>query len=175
MLRKGVLTVVVLLAILVLVGCEGPEPTVSPLTPPAPPHAVGIEGGPVVAAQAQQEGDPELTAGIIAAVMAGIISLLLEVVPGLAKKWETVEDTWKRLVFLVGCLVIPLALVGLGCLGLSLGVKPPVCGKDGVVMAIRLGFLAYYISQGTYAMISKALRMRRKRVEAQRRKARGSA
>ena len=158
MLRKGVLTVVVLLAILVLVGCEGPEPTVSPLTPPAPPHAGGIEGA---AVQAQQEEDPELTAEIIAAVLAGIISLALEVVPGLAEKWQTVGDTWKRLVFLVGCLLIPLALVGLGCAGITLGVKPPVCGKDGVVMAIRLGFVAYFASQVTYTVVSKAVRAKR--------------
>ena len=157
--KKGVLTVVVLLAILVVVGCKGPEPTVSPLAAP---------GGPVVAAQAQEE-DPELTAEIIAAVMAGIISLMLEVVPGLAEKWQTVGDTWKRLVFLVGCLLIPLALVGLGCAGITLGVKPPVCGKDGVVMAIRLGFVAYFASQAVYTVIGKAARA--KRIEARRYKA----
>jgi len=151
MLRKGVLMVVVLLTILVLVACVGPEPTVSPLAAP----------GPVVATQAQQEEDPELTAEIIAAVMAGIISLALEVVPGLAEKWQTVGDTWKRLVFLVGCLLIPLALVGLGCAGITLGVKPPVCGKDGVVMAIRLGFVAYFASQVTYTVVSKAVRAKR--------------
>jgi len=164
MLRKGVLTVVVLLAILVLIGCEGPEPTVSPLAAP---------GGPMVAAQAQQEGDPELTAGIIAAVMAGIISLALEVVPGLAEKWQTVGDTWKRLVFLVGCLLIPLALVGLGCAGISLGARAPGCDKAGVVMAIRLGFVAYVASQLTYVVVGKPVR--RARIESRRRKARGLA
>lgn len=152
--KKGiVMAAVVLIAlVLVLVGCEGPEPTVSPLAAP---------GGPMVAAQAQQaqqEGDPELTAEIIAAVLAGIMSLALEVVPGLAERWQTVSATWKRLIFLVGCLVIPLALVGLGCLGLSLGVKAPACGKDGVVMAIRLGFVAYFASQATYAVIGKVER-----------------
>jgi len=161
--KKGiVMAAVVLIAlVLVLVGCEGPEPTVSPLAAPG--------GGPVVAAQVQQEEDPELSAEIIAAVMAGIISLALEVVPGLAQKWQTVGDTWKRLVFLVGCLLIPLALVGLGCAGITLGVKPPACGKDGVVMAIRLGFVAYFASQVTYTVISKAVRA--KRVEARRYKA----
>jgi len=160
--KKGiVMAAVVLIAlVLVLVGCKGPEPTVSPLAVP---------GGPVVAAQAQQEEDPELSAEIITAVMAGIISLALEVVPGLAQKWQTFGDTWKRLVFLVGCLLIPLALVGLGCAGITLGVKPPACGKDGVVMAIRLGFVAYFASQVTYTVISKAVRA--KRVEARRYKA----
>ena len=159
--KKGVVMVAVLIAlVLVLVGCVGPEPTVSPLAAPG--------DGPVVAAQAQEE-DPELSAEIIAAVMAGIISLMLEVVPGLAEKWQTVGDTWKRLVFLVGCLLIPLALVGLGCAGITLGVKPPVCGKDGVVMAIRLGFVAYFASQAVYTVIGKAARA--KRVEARRYKA----
>lgn len=151
--KKGVVMVAVLIAlVLVLVGCEGPEPTISPLAAP---------GGPVVAAQAQQEGDPELTSEIIAAVLAGIMSLALEVVPGLAERWQTVSGTWKRLVFLVGCLVIPLALVGLGCVGITVGVKPPACGKDGVVMAIRLGFVAYFASQAVYAVVGKAARAKR--------------
>jgi len=88
----------------------------------------------------------------IAAGVAVVVSLLLEVVPGLAEWWEEVAPTWKRLGWLVGCLVLPLVVLGLGCAGLDLGVSAPACNADGVLIALRLGFAAYFAGQATYGV-----------------------
>lgn len=141
MYRKiGWLVVLVLVVAVLLAGCEG-EP------------ADGV---------AYQEGDgngaEEMTAEYIAAAVAVVVSLLLEVVPGLAEKWNTLDETYKRLAWLAGCLLIPLAIVGAGCAGLDLGVVSPGCDVNGAVEALTVGFAAYFASQVTYSVASKRVR-----------------
>ena len=151
-----VLMFVVTVATLVLVGCvEEPTPTVSPIATPG----AGLQVVPVRAA-AQQDS---LTAEVVAAVVTAVISILLEVVPGLAKEWDKIDSTYKRLAWLVGCLVVPLAVLGAGCLGLDLGVVAPACDKQGAVEALRVGFAAYFTGQATFAVIGHAIREKRKR------------
>ncbi|HUX76117.1 MAG TPA: hypothetical protein VMY40_05690 [Anaerolineae bacterium] len=151
---SAVLTVVVL--VILLVGCvEEPTPTVSPIATPG----VRLQVVPVWAA-AQQES---LTAEVVAAVVTAVISILLEVVPGLADKWGNIDSTYKRLAWLIGCLVVPLAILGAGCLGLDLGVVSPACDKQGAVEAFRVGFAAYFTGQVTFAVVGQAIRKQRKR------------
>jgi len=151
---SAVLTVVVL--VILLVGCvEEPTPTVSPIATPE----AGPQGVPV---RAVAEQDP-LTAEVVAAVMTAIISILLEVIPGLAEEWGKIDSTYKRLAWLVGCLVVPLAILGAGCLGLDLGVVAPACDKQGAVEAFRVGFAAYFTGQATFAVVGHAIRAKRKR------------
>jgi len=111
-------------------------------------------------AAAQQES---LTAEVVAAVVTAVISILLEVVPGLADKWGNIDSTYKRLAWLIGCLVVPLAILGAGCLGLDLGVVSPACDKQGAVEAFRVGFAAYFTGQVTFAVVGQAIRKQRKR------------
>ena len=96
-----------------------------------------------------------MTAGWIWATVAAVVSLLLEVVPGLAKWWAGLDDTQRRLGWLIGCLAIPLVLVGAGCVGVDLGVVAPACDWQGVVEALKLGFAAYFAGQAMYALVGK--------------------
>ena len=146
--------------VVLLAGCvEEPTPTVSPI---ATPEAPGLQVVPVRAAAAAPAQD-SLTAEVVAAVVTAVISILLEVVPGLAKEWDKIDSTYKRLAWLVGCLVVPLAVLGAGCLGLDLGVVAPACDKQGAVEALRVGFAAYFTGQATFAVIGHAIREKRKR------------
>jgi len=146
--------IVVVAALLLLVGCEDdPTPTPSPLATPE------AEGAVQVIQVRRQAAEPEpLTAEVIAAVLAGLISVLLEVVPGLAAKWEKIDSTYKRLAWLIGCLVIPLAVLGAGCLGLDLGVIAPACDQQGAIEALKIGFAAYFAGQATYTVVGQAIR-----------------
>jgi hypothetical protein len=153
---KVAVLAVVVLAVVLLVGCvEEPTPTVSPIATPG----TGLQ---VVPVRAVADQGP-LTAEVVAAVVTAVISILLEVVPGLAKEWEKIDSTYKRLAWLVGCLVVPLAILGAGCLGLDLGVIAPACDKQGAVEALRVGFAAYFTGQVTFAVVGQAIRKQRKR------------
>ncbi|HUW08360.1 MAG TPA: hypothetical protein VM537_01465 [Anaerolineae bacterium] len=152
---KAVVLTGVVLAVVLLVGCVvEPTPTVSPIATPG----AELQVVPVRAA-AQQDS---LTAEVVAAVVTAVISILLEVVPGLAKEWDKIDSTYKRLAWLIGCLVVPLAILGAGCLGLDLGVTAPACDKQGAVEALRVGFAAYFTGQVTFAVVGQAIRKQRK-------------
>jgi len=139
--KVGWLVVLVMVVALLLAGCKSVGP------------ADGV---------AYQEGDgngaEELTAEYVAAAVAVVVSLLLEVVPGLAEQWNSLDETTKRLAWLAGCLVIPLAIVGAGCAGLDLGVIAPGCDAEGVVEALKVGFAGYFAGQVAYMVVSKRVR-----------------
>lgn len=92
-----------------------------------------------------------MTALWVSGVVATLISLALDLVPGLSEKWAGFSDETKRWGWLVGCLVVPLAVVGLCCLGpCYLGVA---CTADGVASALAIGAAAYIPSQGSHAAV----------------------
>ena len=97
---------------------------------------------------------PEWVAGIVGV----ILSLALEVVPGLAAKWQGLDSTWQRLAWLGGCVVVPLAVLGLGCAGVDVGMGGGECGVAGVVAALRVGFAAYFAGQMTYLAVGRGRR-----------------
>lgn len=151
--KKGewwtVVILVVLLAGLVLgvTACDGvPDPGESPL----------VAGVPVAA------GEPAgMTAEWILATLAAILSLALEVTPGLAVKWNVLDATVKRLIWLGGCLGVPLMILAAGCAGLDLGVLAPACCAEGVIESLQIGFAAFFGSQVTYAAVAKSIRKRK--------------
>ena len=96
----------------------------------------------------------------IAGMVAVVVSLLLEVVPGLSDWWDGLEATWRRLIWLGGSLAVPLVVLGAGCAGIDLGVTAPACDGPGVVKALEMGFAAYFAAQATYAIVSKPLGQR---------------
>jgi hypothetical protein len=149
---KAVLMLIAIVA-LILAGCEGPEPTVSPIA--TPQLTVVIMG------QAPAQEEP-LSAEIVAAVVAAVISILLEVVPGLAAVWGKVDPTYKRLTWLIGCLLVPMVVLGAGCIGLALGVVAPACDKQGIIMALKIAFVAYFAGQATFAVLGRAIRRRKR-------------
>ena len=165
------LLVVVLVALVLLVGCEvvTPTATVSPVATATVVSPVGtpvvimpVEGGEEFWDLVQQREEKDtMTAEWIAAGVGVLVSLLLEVVPGLAGWWEGLDGTWKRLGWLVLSLVLPLAVVGAGCAGLELGVDGPACDVNGAVEALKLGFVAYFAAQGTYATVGRVVRGKR--------------
>jgi len=137
----GILVVVLALLALSLVGCTGSAMAA------APP---GVQEG--------------MTTEWILAGLAAILSLALEVVPGLAVRWNVLDATIKRLVWLGGCLGIPLVILAAGCAGLDLGVLAPTCGAEGVIESLQIGFAAFFASQVTYAAVAKTIRKRKARL-----------
>ena len=100
----------------------------------------------------------DLTVSFVSGLVGAILSVLLEIVPGLNGWWAAQSDTTKRLGWLIGCLGIPLVMLGLVCLaGVDLGVVMPECGKDGVVQVILIGGSAYLGGQGSYAVVGKRI------------------
>ena len=168
-----VLVLVALVLAVVLVGCEVGTPTLSPVVTPT--MVVSVVGTPVSVDIMPVEGGEEfwdlvqqreeegvmMTGEWISAGVGVLISLLLEVVPGLAGWWEGLDGTWKRLGWLGLCLVLPLAVLGAGCAGLDLGVAGPACDVNGAVEALKLGFVAYFAAQGTYATVGRVVRGKR--------------
>jgi hypothetical protein len=108
-------------------------------------------------ALAQGTGSPAaeqqpLTGEIVAAVLGAVLSIVLQVVPGLDVLWN--DWKYKRATWLGGCLLIPLIIVGLVYAGAPLGIQLP--GPfiwDGLITAIRAGLAAYFMSQVTYATV----------------------
>ena len=94
-----------------------------------------------------------LTVSLVSGLVGAIISLLLQVVPGLNTWWAAQTDTVKRLGWLIGCLLIPVLMMVLVCVAnVDLGVVMPGCDKDGWVQVILIGGSAYLGGQGTYAV-----------------------
>jgi len=150
--KKLLVAGVVGLIVLVLAGCEEPTPTVSPIATPGAPAVL-------VTARQVPQAQESLTAEVVAGIVAALISILLEVIPGLAAKWEKVDTTYKRLAWLIGCLAVPMAVLGAGCLGLDLGVIAPACDKQGAIEAVKIG------CQVTYTVVGQAVRKARKTLQ----------
>ena len=89
-----------------------------------------------------------MTAEWIALVVGAIVSVALEVVPGLKEKWTNWE--WKRMSLFVLFIGVPLVSVMLICLA---GFELPFvvdCSQQGYLDAIVLGFVAFISNQGTF-------------------------
>lgn len=143
--------VALVVMVLLVAGCKS-------YAPEDPVVALSTDGG--VGFAGEKEAG-EMTAEWVAGAVAVVVSLLLEVVPGLAEQWNGLDGTYKRLAWLAGCLLIPLAIVGVGCAGLDLGVIAPACDADGFVEALTLGFTAYFAGQLAYAVAGKKVRVKR--------------
>jgi drug/metabolite transporter (DMT)-like permease len=108
----------------------------------------------------------ELTDVAIAGLVAAFLSLVLEVVPGVADLWEKVDKKYKSLVVLVVSLLVPPAIVGLSCLGVDVGfgsVCPDPANPQLWVDAVLLGLAAFFASQVTFEYASASLGARVKK------------
>jgi hypothetical protein len=97
---------------------------------------------------------------IIAGVVAGAISIALEVVPGLREVWQGVGRRWKPAVVLALSLGVPLVATWAACRGIDIGLGA-LCQDPGSpqvwVDAVRLGFVAFLASQVTFHAVSEPL------------------
>jgi hypothetical protein len=93
----------------------------------------------------------EFTAELIVAVVSAAISLALDVVPGLAERWEALPKEAKRFAWLIGCLVVGLVPWLMACVGIQFWVIVG-CTVIGLAESLELGFLAYFASQATHGL-----------------------
>lgn len=97
-----------------------------------------------------------MEANVVAAVVAGVISLALEIVPGLRDVWQGgVSFRYKPLVVFGLCLAVPLLALAASCAGLDLGTGA-VCPADlsqGVLDALLTGVFASAGAFSSYTFV----------------------
>lgn len=105
-----------------------------------------------------------MTAEVIATIVGMLVSVLLEVIPGLKDKWSTWE--WKRLTLLVGFVLVPVVAWALGCFANITFVQNSFsCDVQGALTAAGLGFLAFVGNQGAFGFATRELPNAQDRVE----------
>ena len=92
-----------------------------------------------------------LTAALIVSALAALAAIAFEIVPGLKEKWERLSREKKRFAWLLGCLGIGLAPVGLACLGLGQFFTVR-CSADGVAQSLQIATTAYFSGQFTHGV-----------------------
>ena len=115
-----------------------------------------VAAGPVV----QEEPDPggRLSPEAIVALLAGGLAIVLEVVPGLQKRWDSLTWETKRFLWLGGCLIVGLSPPGLACLGALVGIDlsrlafVTTCGVEGVARGAEMALVAFFASQTTHGL-----------------------
>jgi len=95
-----------------------------------------------------------MTAELLSVAVGAVVSVALEVVPGLKARWSTWQ--WKPLTLLGLFLALPLAAWALACFaGIMLIPLPALCGVEGGLRAAGLGFLTFLASQTTFAVATR--------------------
>jgi len=99
-----------------------------------------------------------LSAEAIVTLLAGGLAIVLEVIPGLQKRWDCLTWETKRFLWLAGCVVLGLAPPVLACLGRVFGVVLPAvsfvttCDADGLARGGQMAFTAFFASQTTHGL-----------------------
>lgn len=81
----------------------------------------------------------------VTGVVSVLLSLALDLIPGLSDKWEKLSPEAQKWVWLLGCMVVPLAVVGLSCVGVQFFAV--TCTADALASALAIGAAAYVPSQ----------------------------
>jgi hypothetical protein len=108
--------------------------------------------------QEQSEPGGRLSAEVIVSLLAGGLAIVLEVVPGLQKRWDSLTWEAKRFLWLAGCLILGLSPPGLACLGAVLGIDlsrlsfVTTCGVDSLARGGQMAFVAFFASQTTHGL-----------------------
>lgn len=94
-------------------------------------------------------------AALIVTIVGAIVSLLLEIIPGLKDKWSAWK--WKPLMLFLGFLLVPAAIfVGKCSLGMDIALPPTVtCTLTGLLYALGYGFLAFMGNQTTFSLVTR--------------------
>ena len=105
-----------------------------------------------------------LSAELIVSLLAGGLAIVLEVIPGVQKRWDSLTWETKRFLWLVGCVALGFAPVCLGCLGRGLGLDLSVlrfvtsCDADSVARGGQMAFTAFFASQTTHGLSKAGLK-----------------
>jgi hypothetical protein len=100
-----------------------------------------------------------VTEQLVVSVVAAVLALALEVIPGLQKRWETLSWEAKRFAWLVGCLLVGAAPFVLGCVSGRLGIEMgslsivEACGVETLAKGVQTAVLAYFASQATHGVV----------------------
>ena len=81
-------------------------------------------------------------------VVNALVSVMLEVVPGLKDKWSGLK--YKPLILLGFALVVPVALWALSCYG-GLAFIDVVCSWQGAFQMFVAGFVAFLVNQTAFS------------------------
>lgn len=102
-----------------------------------------------------------MDANIVVGIVAWVLSLLLEVIPGFTDVWEKISPKWKPLLFLGFCVVIAFVLPLLSCVGVDLKTGATCPPSDGIVQFITtqifIAFAAWGITQATFTRVQDKL------------------
>lgn len=100
-----------------------------------------------------------ITAAWIVATITAFLALLLELVPGLRKRWDALSWEQKRFAWLTGCLILGAAPWALGCLGalthVTITIVPwaGTCELNTLATGLQIGFTAYFASQAAQGVV----------------------
>lgn len=100
------------------------------------------------------ESAVELTPQLVVGVVSAVISLILDVVPGLSGMWEALPREVKRFAWLIGCLLVGVGSWILTCVfnvGFCVVV---VCTTAGLLDALGVAFAAYFSSQAVHGVVT---------------------
>jgi hypothetical protein len=100
-----------------------------------------------------------VTEQLVVSVVAAVLALALEVIPGLQKRWEALSWEAKRFAWLVGCLLVGAAPFVLGCVSVRLGIEMGslsivgACQVETLAKGLQIAVLAYFASQATHGVV----------------------
>jgi len=94
-----------------------------------------------------------MTASIIAGIVGAIVSVLLEVVPGLKERWS--EWEWKPLTLFGLFEAVPLVAWALTCFAGMAIYDVPDCTWQGALAVMSVGFVAFMASQTTFTLATR--------------------
>ena len=93
----------------------------------------------------------ELTVELIVTVVAAVLALAFDLVPGLKERWDGLGEEVKRFSWLIGCLVVGVIPWALACVGAT-SLFLVACTADGLVGALQVAFAAYFAGQFTHGL-----------------------
>lgn len=96
-----------------------------------------------------------MTGEVVYAALAFVLSLALDIIPGLKDKWKALPKGTKEFGWLIASLGVPMGLWALACYA---GVKlffEYQCDVNGFVVVMKVGLVAYGLSQGTHKVVKK--------------------
>jgi hypothetical protein len=99
-----------------------------------------------------------LTPALVVSIVSGALALALELIPGLAPRWQALPKEVKRFSWLVGCALVGILPWALGCLAAYAGADLTVlvivgsCEPDTLAQGLQIAFAAYFSSQSVHGL-----------------------
>ena len=92
----------------------------------------------------------QMSTELLVVLVGALVSLALEIIPGLKDVWSA--WAWKPLTLFVGFLIVPALVWALVCYGgIDIGLEV-VCGVQGLLQGLWLGFVAFLGNQAGYTV-----------------------